>query len=158
MRFKSLVLLMAASMVVLAVVLLGLALLLHEDPGPADQAADAVTDSAPSRAASSSTPVATTSPTPTSEPPAIRTAKDFYFGRPYETIAISGRYVGVAQATGLRVQVHGPDGWQTFPLPAVTQESGHFRAFVELGAGQHRLRLVDPVTGTLSDELTLLLF
>ena len=47
-------------------------------------------------------------------------------------------------------------GWTWFPLPVVTQPSGEFRAYVELGAGQYRLRLVDPETGVKSQVLTLL--
>ena len=60
--------------------------------------------------------------------------------------------------TTLRVQLLQPDGWQSFPLPTVTRESGYFRAHVELGAGRYRLRLVDPATGITSRTLTLLLF
>ncbi len=95
-------------------------------------------------------------PAPTG--PAIETTSELYFGRPYETIPIPGRYHGVQHPTRLRVQLLQPDGWQSFPLPTVTRESGHFRAHVELGAGEYRLRLVDPATGTTSLTLTLLLF
>jgi hypothetical protein len=90
--------------------------------------------------------------------PAIETTRDFYFGRPDETIAIDGRYVHAPDSARLRLQVRRPDGWQTFPLPAVPRRSGAFRAYVELGVGQYRLRFVDPDTGTMSKPFTLLLF
>ena len=90
--------------------------------------------------------------------PAIETTSELYFGLPYETIPIPGRYRGVDRPTRLRVQLWQSDGWQSFPLPTMTRASGHFRAHVELGAGRYRLRLVDPATGTTSRTLTLLLF
>ena len=61
-------------------------------------------------------------------------------------------------ATELRVQLRQANGWTQFPLPVVTQPSGKFRAYVELGQGQHRLRIVDPDRGRASRVLTLLLF
>ncbi len=136
----------------------GSTLFLRDGSTPDDHAAEPVTTERPSQRASSPAPHRASTATPSSSGVAIRTSTDFYFGRPYETIAIPGRYVGVAQPSELRVQVLRPDGWQTFPLPAVTRESGRFRAYVELGGGQHRLRLVDPVTGTHSEVLTVLLF
>ena len=118
--------------------------------------ADLTSSAATSAAPSPSTAASPSAPAPTGT--GIETTSDFYFGRPYETIPIPGRYRGVEGPTKLRVQLLQPDGWQSFPLPTVTRESGYFRAHVELGAGQYRLRLVDPATGTRSRTLTLLLF
>ena len=67
-----------------------------------------------------------------------------------------GTYHGVTRATELRVQLLGPSGWSEFPLPVVTKPSGEFQAYVELGPGEHRLRLVDPATGVLSADVTVL--
>jgi hypothetical protein len=86
----------------------------------------------------------------------IATSSLFYFGRAFETIPIPGSYQGVAGAATLQVQLRRASEWSPFPLPVVTQPSGEFRAYVELGRGQYRLRIVDPATGTTSRVLTLL--
>ena len=118
-------------------------------------------------AAPSSSPGASDSPmespdVSTSQAPAtprIVTTWSSYFGEPFETIEIEGRYLGVHTATKLRVQLEGPNGWTLFPLPAVTRPSGEFRAYVELGeSGRHRLRIVDPASGRASEVLTVLVF
>jgi hypothetical protein len=99
---------------------------------------------------------ASTSPAPASR---IETTSLTYFGRPFETIHIPGRYRGVPGSTRLRVQVKEPDGWTPYPLPTVTQPSGQFRAFIELGeAGKYRLRIVDPARHQASEVVTLLVF
>jgi hypothetical protein len=64
----------------------------------------------------------------------------------------------VQAATELRVQVREAGGWTSFPLPVVTRPSGEFDAYVEMGAGQYQLRILDPATGTTSEVLILLLF
>ena len=87
----------------------------------------------------------------------IETTERVFFGRPNETIAIPGTYHGVTAAATLRIQLRVPGGWEDFPLAVVTQETGSFQAYVELGRGEYRLRLVDPATGTTSKTLTLLL-
>jgi hypothetical protein len=98
----------------------------------------------------------------TSRPPAaprIVTTWSSYFGEPFETIEIAGRYLGVHSATKLRVQLKGPSGWTQFPLPAVTRPSGKFRTYVELGeSGRYRLRIVDPASGRASQVVGLLVF
>jgi hypothetical protein len=100
-----------------------------------------------------------TSPATASPASAVRieTTERVFFGRPHETIAIPGTYHGVTAAATLRIQLRVPGGWKDFPLPVVTQETGSFQAYVELGRGEYRLRLVDPATGTTSKDLTLLL-
>ena len=97
-----------------------------------------------------------TSPSSTTAVRRIATTARFYFGRAYETVHIPGTYQGIDAATRLRVQLRRPHGWSQFPLPVITQPSGDFQAYVELGRGQYRLRLVDPATGTTSRVLTLL--
>jgi hypothetical protein len=102
-------------------------------------------------------PTATATPTETAaSEPRIETSDLFYFGEPYETIQIPGTYSGVDGPARLRLQMRRAAGWTWFPLPVVTQPSGEFRAYVELGAGQYRLRLVDPETGVESHVLTIL--
>jgi hypothetical protein len=131
---------------------------LMRDPSPpsADGAADPTTQA-------STTPAspAPSSASPSTESPdsavRIETTERVFFGRPHETIAIPGTYHGVTAAATLRIQLRVPGGWKDFPLPVVTQETGSFQAYVELGRGEYRLRLVDPATGTTSKDLTLLL-
>ena len=103
-------------------------------------------------------PVSTDSATDSTDDPRITTSASLYFGRPFETIEIPGTYDGVTGPATLRLQVKRRRTWTDFPLPVVTQESGVFRAYVEMGAGQYDLRLVDPSTGAASAVLTLLLF
>ena len=155
-------------------VLLGALLL--DDPNDSStptggDAESTVTDTAGTRSSptsASTTPstsastTATTSPTPTpsatgsASEPRIDTSDLFYFGEPFETIQIPGTYVGVDGPERLRLQIRQAAGWTWFPLPVFTQPSGEFRAFVELGAGQYRLRLIDPETGVKSQVLTVL--
>jgi len=98
-----------------------------------------------------------TSPAPSTA--RIETTSSTYFGRPFETIQIPGRYRGVRGPTQLRVQIEQPGGWTQYPLPAVTQPSGQFRAFVELGGPRrYRLRIVDPARHHASAVVTLLVF
>jgi hypothetical protein len=95
-----------------------------------------------------------------SEPTAagrITTTSSLYFGIPFETIEILGTYDGADSGTTLRLQMRQGEEWTEFPLPVVTRESGTFRAYVELGRGQYKLRVVDPVTGMRSETVTLLL-
>jgi hypothetical protein len=82
-----------------------------------------------------------------------------YFGRPFETIRIDGRYRGASSPRRLRVQIQQPSGWKQFPLPTVTRSSGEFRAFVELGeSGNYSLRIVDARRDYTSKVVTLLVF
>ena len=132
---------------------------LMRDPSPpsTDGAADPTTQA--STTSASPTP-SSASPSTASPDSAVRieTTERVFFGRPHETIAIPGTYHGVTAAATLRIQLRVPGGgWKDFPLPVVTQETGSFQAYVELGRGEYRLRLVDPATGTTSKDLTLLL-
>ncbi len=89
----------------------------------------------------------------------IETSSSTYFGRPFETVRIDGRYPGARGRTSLRVELREADGWTRFPLPAVTQPSGDFQAYVELGGpGIYRLRVVDPDQGATSSVLELVVF
>jgi hypothetical protein len=131
---------------------------LMRDPSPpsTEGAADPTTraTTAPASPAPSSASPAAASPASAAR---IETTERVFFGRPHETIAIPGTYHGVTAAATLRIQLRVPGGWKDFPLPVVTQETGTFQAYVELGRGEYRLRLVDPATGTTSKALTLLL-
>ena len=119
---------------------------LMRDPSPpsTDGAADPTTQASttPASSAPPSASPASATPVPAAR---IETTERIFFGRPHETIAIPGTYRGVTAAATLRIQLRVPGGWEDFPLPVVTQETGGFRAYV------------DPATGTTSKALTLLL-
>jgi hypothetical protein len=124
---------------------------------------DATNNRAPSTTTSPPTSAAPTERHPSASPAPstsrIETTSSTYFGRPFETIQIQGRYRGVPRPTRLRVQIQQPSGWTQYPLPAVTQPSGQFRAFVELGGPKrYRLRIVDPTSHHASAVVTLLVF
>jgi hypothetical protein len=146
-----------ATVVAFVGVLVSGAFLMRDPPPPsADGAADP-TAQASTAPASSAPPSASPASAPPASAPRIETAARVFCGRPHETIAIPGTYQGVSAAATLRIQLRVPGGWVDFPLPVVTQETGSFQAYVELGRGEYRIRLVDPATGTTSEDLTLLL-
>jgi hypothetical protein len=94
-----------------------------------------------------------------SEGAAIQTSSSTYFGRPFETVEISGRYPGAHGPTHLRVEVQQPEGWAPFPLPAVTRASGDFKAYVEMGGpARYRVRIVDPQRNAKSPVLDVVVF
>jgi hypothetical protein len=54
------------------------------------------------------------------------------------------------------VQYRGKNGWLSFPLPVRTNQSGSFRAHVELGEpGRYTLRVLDPGAGVTSEKFIL---
>jgi hypothetical protein len=145
---------MLAAAVVLAVVLGVLAALALRNPtddGPSAGDAAGRRTAGEGSGSGPRTPVRSSSP--------IETTSASYFGRPFESIQIAGRYHGVHGRTILRVQLRQGRGWTQFPLPAVTTPSGRFHAYVELGLpGRYHVRLVDPARDRASRPVTLLVF
>ncbi len=99
-------------------------------------------------------------PTPddgTAEPTvqAIRLKEVTDSAKPFETVRIRGTY----QASRFLQVQHWSDGvWLTFPVPAKTDESGEFTAYVELGQpSRHRLRVFDPKSGVTSKPFLLVI-
>ena len=91
--------------------------------------------------------------------PRIETTTAVYFGRPFETVDIPGRYRGVKGSRELRLQMLRGNVWRQFPLPVITRQSGEFRAYVYVGKpGSYRVRIVDPAEQRSSRSLTLQLF
>ena len=75
--------------------------------------------------------------------------------RPYQTVPISGTYRGGSDAL-LRVQRWEQGRWRAFPLPAKTDQSGQFTAYVELGQpSRYRLRVLNPDSGVASEPFVL---
>lgn len=74
---------------------------------------------------------------------------------PFETVGLRGTYRGGGQRF-LQVQRWVSGRWQSFPVPAKTDESGRFTAYVELGRpNDYRLRVRDPQSGLTSEPFTL---
>jgi hypothetical protein len=89
---------------------------------------------------------------PASDPNAgaIIQVEDPAAAKPFQTVRILGAYQGGAE-TLLRIERWEAGKWLAFPLPAKTDESGQFTAFVELEKpGRYRLRVLDPGTGVAS--------
>jgi hypothetical protein len=77
--------------------------------------------------------------------------------RPYQTVPISGTYRGSSKAF-LHVQRWEQGKWRAFPLPAKTDQSGQFTAYVELGQpSRYRLRVLHPDSGRTSEPFVLVI-
>jgi hypothetical protein len=95
--------------------------------------------------ASSTLPAGSSSPQAITVKPAVRSAKR------HEVVQLVGRYSPPGAREVLHVQLRQHHRWITFPLPAVSDPSGRFSAFVELGRqGPNRLRVIDRRTGQVS--------
>jgi hypothetical protein len=87
----------------------------------------------------------------------IRLADSEITADPFETVGIRGTYGGGAHRF-LQVQWWSNGRWQTFPVPAKTDASGEFTAYVELGRpSSYRLRVRDPQTSVASQPVTLVI-
>ncbi len=79
-----------------------------------------------------------------------------YSAKPFQTVPLEGRYVGPNGRTTLRVQRQHRNKWVSFPLPTVTDRSGNFNAYVELGEpGTYRLRVADLQAEVVSEVIVL---
>ena len=77
--------------------------------------------------------------------------------KPFQTVRIEGTYSGGVD-TFLRVQRWEGGKWLDFPVPAKTDGSGHFTAYVELGRpGRYWLRVLDPDSGVRSKSFALVI-
>ena len=110
---------------------------------------------------SPTTPLGLTAVTPsatgsTASAPQIELTTRSYFARPFETVRISGTYDGPSRM--LRTEQRHGHRWSRFPLPARTDASGRFTAYVELGQrGRHELRVVDPAGNARSAVVTVVI-
>jgi hypothetical protein len=68
-----------------------------------------------------------------------------------DAVPLSGSY---RPGATLHVQLEAGGSWSSFPLGVVVGEDGRFATYVELGGtGPNRLRMVEPATGTTSNEV-----
>ncbi len=146
-----------ALLAVLDVVLLYVALSTERgDHAPPRQPVGA---SSGSQVARTSTPTTTATATAsntsrTTAPPLqhIELEPLFHFAETFETVRIQGRCFGSHGRTTLQVQLEQHGSWVSLPLPATTDRSGFFSAYVELGKpGQYLVRVVDRQAATVSN-------
>ena len=77
--------------------------------------------------------------------------------KPFQTVRIQGTYSGGVDAF-LRVQRWEGGKWLDFPVPAKTDSSGRFTAYVELGRpGRYWLRVLDPESRVTSKPFVLVI-
>ena len=120
----------------------------------------ATAPSVPTATATVSTPTTEPSPGPTGTGlggSPIQLARLPAPGRPFQAVQIQGTYRG-GPDTLLRVQREEGVVWVDFPTPTVTDASGKFTTYVELGQpGRYRLRVLDPASGTTSPTFVLVI-
>ena len=88
---------------------------------------------------------------------AIRVENAPKSARPFQTVPIHGTYRGGAD-TFVRVQRWEGSTWVAFPVPAKTDKSGQFTAFVELPRpGRYLLRVLDAETSLASKPFVLVI-
>jgi hypothetical protein len=111
-----------------------------------------------------STPTSTTTPgadgntgSSSTEEKIIRLEASADSARPFQPVRVQGTYEGGAE-TYLRVQRLEGGFWLDFPLPSMTDQSGRFTTYVELGKpGSYRLRVLDPSSGVTSKPFVLVI-
>lgn len=114
-------------------------------------------------ASTTPTPTASASDSPASEGSAspdtgaIILRQNALVARPFAVVPVTGAWQHPRPDGRRKVHVEARrrGKWSPFPLPAVTDPSGRFTAFVSLGApGRYRLRVVGAPGGPVSDPFT----
>jgi len=111
----------------------------------------AVPDRSPSAGSTGDLPVSTQHHT------AIVLSRKAYVARPFEGVRVAGAWKAPRPVArrAVRVEVQHGASWSRFPLPAVTDATGRFTAFVNLGArGRYRLRVLGVGGAPVSDPVT----
>ena len=87
----------------------------------------------------------------------IRVQNPLHTAVPFQTVPVRGTYRGGAD-TFVRVQRWEGGRWQAFPVPAKTDRTGAFTAYVELAEPRrHRLRVVDVRGEVTSDSFVVVI-
>ncbi len=123
-------------------------------PGTTSPSATKTTATTATTATTSPSTTTTTTPAPQSSSIALEPA--ILDAQPFETVRLTGTYIGTNGPATLRVQHYRQASWVDFPLPVTTDSAGHFTAYVELGRpGINWLRVVEPGTKTASPVVLL---
>ncbi len=151
---------MIVALIVFNVVLL--VLLLTRDNSGVQEAPAAVASSQPTSAPTSQEPTtsdvpsetaAATSPSTSPGQRALIVRAGSTTVNPYQTVGLAGQSQEANSL--LRVQRLDDGKWINFPLPTMSDSSGRFAAYVELGkAGVYRLRVVSDATGESSNVVS----
>ena len=113
--------------------------------------------SAPRPPISTTTPDASDDTDSGSEEELIHLADSAVSAKPFQTVRIQGTYRGGAD-TFLRLQRWEAGNWLAFPLPTMTDQSGQFTTYVQIGQpGQYQLRALDPDSGVTSKPFVLVI-
>lgn len=100
------------------------------------------------------TPRSTSTPTPTPAG-AVALAADRSAAAPGERVTLTGTVAGAGPGVDLVVQREEGGQWADFPAETTTGPGGQFTVYVELGRpGDNVLRVTDPVSGVVSDPVT----
>ena len=129
----------------------------------ASTAASAAPSPVPAPVGTQSAPTSTTTPgaaksTASRSPGAtIQLKNPVSSANAFETVQIRGTYNGGAD-TFVQVQRREGGKWLAFPLPAKTDQSGQFTAYIDPGPpGRYRLRVLDPDTGRTSRSFVIVI-
>ena len=152
--------LLTIAVLVLALVNVGLfvAVLTRDDGdgSSADRGTIASTTPTPTPTASArGTTASVGSPSPATG--AIVLRRSSLVARPFAVVSVRGEWRHPRPDGRRKVHVEAlrRGTWSPFPLPAVTDPSGRFTAFVNLGApGRYRLRVVGAPGGPVSDSFS----
>ena len=167
---KSRLAVLVLAAVLVTVVGSAMAWLMNKPVSSGVSAATGQTAATPDELPSSASPSATSdrsTPTPTAtqedddadSAPANTIALDDLAdsAKAFEAVRISGTFHG-GPGRFVRVQRADNDRWQSFPIPAKTDQSGRFTTYVELGQpGRYRLRILDPDSGVTSKSFVLVI-
>jgi hypothetical protein len=155
-RRLQLTLLILVVLVILNMVWLGLLLL----RAPVEQAAESTSaqSAAPGGPSSSAVPPRASEPrSGSAERETIQLQGPPESAKPFQTVRIQGTYSGGAD-TFVRVQRWEAGKWLDFPVPAKTDQSGKFTAYVELDQpGRYQLRVLDPGSDVTSTPFVLVI-
>jgi hypothetical protein len=155
-RRRRLIMLVLAVLVILNVV--SFVLLLSRAPGEEAVESTSTQSATPDEGSLSATRSAASNPrSGSAEEEIIELEGAADSATPFETVPIQGTYRGGAD-TFLRVERWEAGKWIAFPVPAKTDQSGHFTAHVEFGQpGRYRLRVLDPSSGLTSKPFVMVI-
>ena len=149
--------LLALAAVALVAVLIGAFFVATRDGSVTAQSVPTATATVATATVSTPTTEPSNSPTGTAQQGSpIQLARLSTSGRSFQAVPIRGTYRG-GPNTLLRIQREEEGSWVDFPTPTVTDASGKFSTFVELGPGRYLLRVLDPASGITSATFVLVI-
>jgi hypothetical protein len=149
--------LLALAAAALVAVLIGAFFVATRDGSVTAQSVPTATATVATATVSTPTTEPSDSPTGTAQQGSpIQLARLSTSGRSFQAVPIRGTYRG-GPNTLLRIQREEEGSWVDFPTPTVTDASGKFSTYVELGPGRYLLRVLDPASGITSATFVLVI-